>query len=124
MIQKKSGKTRNENFLESISSAFEGLGFALKEKNIIIQTVFFFLTSFVAFFLPLSSSERIIVIMLCGIVISFELINTAFEKFIDFHVKNFDPEIKVVKDIAAGAVLIVSLTALIIGLWIFGKYLI
>ena len=50
-----------------------------------------------------------------GLVLGMELINTALEKLVDHLHPAQHPEIKVVKDIAAGAVLIISLAAIAIG---------
>jgi len=48
-----------------------------------------------------------------------EMINTAIEKTIDFISVEKHPQIKLIKDIAAGAVLIASLAAVVVGLFIF-----
>ena len=46
---------------------------------------------------------------------SFEIINTIVENICDYIEKDYKPEIKIIKDMAAGAVLVVSLVwALII----------
>lgn len=52
-----------------------------------------------------------------------EAINTAFEFLADVASPNFHPMVEKAKDVAAGAVLITSLGALIIGVLIFGQYL-
>lgn len=50
-----------------------------------------------------------------GIVMGAELFNTALERLADHVQPKFDEEIKAVKDVAAGAVLIATLTAIVIG---------
>ena len=49
-----------------------------------------------------------------GIVIGAELFNTALERLADHVQPKFDEEIKAFKDVAAGAVLIATMTALVI----------
>ena len=50
-----------------------------------------------------------------GVVLAFEMINSALEGFIDLMHPGLHPEIKVVKDMSAGAVLVVSIAALVVG---------
>ena len=50
-----------------------------------------------------------------ALVLAFEMINSALEGFIDLIHPGLHPEIKVVKDMAAGAVLVMSLAALAVG---------
>jgi len=59
------------------------------------------------------------IIWLCfAMVIGIELINTSIEALCDKVEPKQDPQIKKVKDIAAGAVLFVSICAAIVGLYI------
>ena len=48
-----------------------------------------------------------------------EMINTSIEYLVDATVKDFDPIVKVVKDVAAGAVLLSAFYACIVGYLIF-----
>jgi undecaprenol kinase len=50
-----------------------------------------------------------------ALVLALELFNSAFEALIDHLHPDIHPEIKVAKDAAAGAVLIASLLALVVG---------
>lgn len=63
------------------------------------------------------------VLLLCGLVLAFELINTALEATINLLSPQFHPLAKIAKDCAAAAVLVVSLTAAVLGLWLFGEAL-
>jgi diacylglycerol kinase len=47
------------------------------------------------------------------------MINTAIEKLCDVVHKDFHPQIKIIKDMAAGAVLIAAISSLITGVVIF-----
>jgi diacylglycerol kinase len=47
------------------------------------------------------------------------MINTAIEKLCDLVTTDFDPRIKIIKDVAAGAVLMASVFSLLVGLIIF-----
>ena len=67
----------------------------------------------------LSSQEWISIVIAIGLVFSAELFNTALETLADRVSPEFDPEIGRVKDFAAAAVLVVSITAMLIGAWVF-----
>ena len=77
-------------------------------------------------YLSISVYEWIICIILFGLVISFEIFNTAIENTVDFIEKNrndnpwnLDENARLAKDASAGAVLVVSITSALIGLMIF-----
>lgn len=58
-----------------------------------------------------------------GFVLSAEAFNTAIEIDIDLTSPQYHPYARDTKDVAAGAVLIAAITAAIIGIGIFGNYL-
>ena len=47
------------------------------------------------------------------------MINTAIESLVDFISPNYDKNVGLIKDVAAGAVLISAITSVVIGLIIF-----
>lgn len=63
--------------------------------------------------------DWIILVLIVGIMITLELINTAIENISDMVSFKYNKSSKKIKDIAAAAVLFFSLTALTIGLLIF-----
>jgi len=71
------------------------------------------------FLLQVSKQDWLLLAFAVGLVWVSEIFNTCIEKTLDFISLETHPEIKFIKDIAAGAVLIASLTAFIIGLIIF-----
>ncbi|HVM88913.1 MAG TPA: diacylglycerol kinase family protein [Puia sp.] len=72
-----------------------------------------------SFLFKTNTHEVVALSFAIGLVWVAEMFNTCIEKTLDFISTERDPEIKSIKDIAAGAVLIASLTALIVGLFIF-----
>ena len=58
-----------------------------------------------------------------GLVFMAEAFNTAIEIDIDLTSPEYHPFARDTKDVAAGAVLIAALTAAVIGVFIFGPYL-
>lgn len=108
----------------SFKYAFEGMLTALKEEpNLKFHFLAAILVLSAGWFFQISRIEWIAVIFAIGLVISVELTNTAIETVVDSFTTAMHPAAKKAKDIAAGAVLLVSLTALAIGVIIFLPYL-
>lgn len=111
------------NRILSFKYAFEGIFTAFKhEPNFKIHVLIALIVLFLAWFLQVSRTDWIILIILIGLVFSIELTNTAIEEIVDSFVTSHHPGAKKAKDVAAGAVLVSSITALIIGLLIFLPY--
>ena len=72
----------------------------------------------------ISPGEWLILLMMIGLTIGLELLNTAIENLTDLVTKEKLPLAGKVKDISAAAVLVVSVVALIVGIIIFTKYII
>jgi diacylglycerol kinase (ATP) len=68
-----------------------------------------------SFMLGLSRHEFVVLVLLSIVVLSIEMVNTAIEAITDVIFKEYDEKAKEIKDIAAGAVLIIALGAAIIG---------
>lgn len=74
--------------------------------------------------LKLTREDWAIIILTIGLVIGLELTNTAIEEIVNSFTPQTHPAAKKAKDVAAGAVLVASVTAVVIGLLIFLPYLI
>ena len=75
------------------------------------------------FYFQLSRAEWAIILTQIGLVWAAEAFNTAIEKLCDFVSPGLHPQIKTIKDLSSGAVLILAITAVIVGLIIFGSHL-
>ena len=73
--------------------------------------------------LSISATEWIACIILFGVVLMAELLNTAIETVVDIVCPHEDPRAKLAKDTAAGAVLMVSIAAAVVGGIIFAPKL-
>lgn len=112
-----------KSFLRSVRHALAGIRYAFREeRNFQIELILAVAALSLAFFFPLATVERTIVFLLIGFVLALELINTAFERLLDLLKPRVHPYVKVVKDVVAGSVLIVSVMALMIGGYIFLPY--
>ena len=73
---------------------------------------------------PLRTTERIVIVLLITMVLTMELLNTALEYFTDLLKPRLHQYVERIKDIMAGAVLLTSLAAVVVGLLIFVPYFI
>ena len=107
-------------FFRSLMFAIVGVKqFFSRDRNGQIQTVIGITAIILGFTVSLSSFQWLLVLFCIGLVISLEMINSAIEKYCDLVTTDFHPGIKIIKDVAAGAVLVASLMSLVIGLIIF-----
>ena len=105
---------------KSFGYAFKGIDDVIKhEPNMKIHVVVAILVVIMAFILKVSIIEWIILVLLIGAVLAAETINTTIENLVDMYTKEYDEKAKIVKDTAAGTVLILTNTTAIIGLIIF-----
>lgn len=106
--------------IKSFKHAIDGLMYAFcKETHMKIHLIAAILVVCLGFCLQIGATEWLIILLAIGLVIVTELINTAIERLADVVSKEIHPQIKIVKDVAAGAVLFSSIIAAIIGLLVF-----
>ncbi len=106
--------------LKSFKYAFDGIFTGIKEEqNMKIHITIMILVIIFGIMLKISKMEWIICIILFGLVISMELINTAIENTVDLVTKEKNEQAKIAKDVAAGAVLVSAIASAIIGLIMF-----
>lgn len=111
-------------FFRSVKHALAGIRYTLREeRNFQLEIIAAVLVLMAAFFFPLTTIERLVILLLIGVVLSLELFNTAFERLLDMLKPRIHPYVKVVKDVVAGAVLLVSVVALVVGLTLFVPYI-
>jgi diacylglycerol kinase len=109
-----------KRFLMGFVFAWNGLRQAiLMERNLKVHLGICCTIVVAGCLVELSDTEWAIVFLTMGVVLGFELLNTALEQLVDFVSPNKHPKAGLIKDIAAGSVLIVAITAFIIGLLIF-----
>lgn len=108
------------NRLKSVEYAFKGAFSLLKtESSIKVQFIIAILLTIAGFYYNISSYEWIVQILAIGLVMSIEGVNTAIEEMADFIHPERHEKIGLIKDIAAGAVLMASVSASIIGLIVY-----
>lgn len=100
--------------------AFRGIKTAFKnEKTFRVQVSLAVLAIAGGCFFNISSVEWLVILITIALVLSLELVNTQVERLIDhLHPENH-PEIGIIKDVMAAAVLISSIIALVIAAVVF-----
>lgn len=118
------GVGHQDDLLHSFAHAFDGILYALKaERNLVIHFAMAALVTTLAFTLRCTPQEWYILIILFGLVITAELMNTAIETLTNLVSPEYHPLAKLAKDTAAGAVLVMSIAAAVIGMIIFAPKL-
>lgn len=111
-------------FYKSLGYAFKGLVWMFKnERNFQLEIIGLFINFFLIVFFKLNRIDVILILLICGFVLVAEVLNTGIEKICDFVEPKFHSKIGIIKDIAAGAVLLSSIFAVIIGGLIYWPYL-
>ena len=116
----KKNKKSLKRFIKSFKYCAEGMRYAFyHEQNIIVMFIVGILALLLGIIFKLNKPERLAVLILIGLVMSLEMVNTAIEAVVDLVSPEEHPLAKVAKDCASGAVGIMSIFAAIIGLSIF-----
>lgn len=106
--------------LKSFGYALKGILHAFtKEPNAQIHLLAVVVMTCAGFYFNISSTEWLVQILLMAAIVSAELFNTAIEKLVDLLHPEKDPKAGIIKDLAAGAVLLLALAAVIIGYLIY-----
>ena len=100
--------------------AFKGLRFFFyNEDHPKVHAIAGLIAILLGFILDVAVYEWLVIIICIALVLSVEAINSALEKLTDIASPEFSVKAGEVKDIAAGAVLIVSIAAALAGMLIF-----
>ncbi len=100
--------------------AFKGIFFAFKtQTNIRIHSIISVLVISAGFILKINPVEWVFITFAIGLVLAAELFNTAIESLVDMVSPSYSEKAGLIKDVAAGAVLIAAVVAIIIGVIVF-----
>jgi diacylglycerol kinase len=104
----------------SFGYAFSGLKSAFRtEHNLWIHAALTVIAIILGLLLRIASFEWLVLVVVMALVWMAELFNTALEKAMDFISKERHPQIKLIKDLSAAAVLVTAIAALVAGGLIF-----
>lgn len=107
-------------FFRGFKYAFAGIVAAVRsELNMKVHCVVAVCVVLAGWLFQISGFEWIACLLCIGLVISAEMVNTAVEKMCNKFSPEKSEEIRFVKDVAAGAVLVCAIAAACVGLIIF-----
>ncbi|SDB98408.1 undecaprenol kinase/diacylglycerol kinase (ATP) [Pelagirhabdus alkalitolerans] len=112
---------------QEIKNKHVGLGYAIKglkyalhhEINMRVHLMMMILVIGCGIFLNVNAIEWVLLILTIGLVVMAELFNTAIELILDYLAPEWHSAVGTIKDVAAGAVLVASLLAMVVGIIIF-----
>lgn len=120
----KTAPEKPKNWLESVNCAIEGILWATRSQRHLRWHFFSAMVVLVvAFFLRVQIYELILLSLAVTLVLFAELVNTALESLVDLASPGFHPLAKQAKDAAAGAVLVTSIGAAVVGFFVLGHHL-
>ncbi len=121
----KAEKLPSSKLLRSFVYAFRGIGFMFRSQlNARIEMFITLSVMAAGYIFNITATEWMLILTCTGLVLGLEGLNTAIELMADKLHPAFDRSIGRAKDVAAGAVLLASIMAAIIGCIIFIPYLI
>ena len=106
-----------KKIFSNLINSINGLKITLKQHSFIIEVVGGLILIPYLIIAELDNIIKLIIITIYFLLLAFELINTAIEKLSDKISKNFDSDIKKIKDISSASVfiiLILLITSLIL----------
>ncbi len=114
----------SQGLLDSFRNALAGIIFGVRtQRNLRIDLGAAGLAVGLGYALALTPVEWAILAVLIGGVLTAELMNTAIEALVDLVVAEYHPKARIAKDVAAGAVLTMAASAVVVGSIIFGGHL-
>ena len=122
----KQNKKSLKRFIKSFGYAGEGIRYCFyHEQNIFVMMFMAIIAVVLGIVLKITYTERLVILLLIGIILAMELMNTAIEAVVNLHDGDKKSKYgKVAKDCASGAVAVASIFAFIIGALIFIPYII
>ncbi|MFA5146001.1 MAG: diacylglycerol kinase [Candidatus Omnitrophota bacterium] len=113
---------QERKFIESFNDAIEGFIYVMRtQRNMRIHFLSAVLIILLGIYLSFSMGEILILCLTITFVLSAEMINTCVELVVDMIKSEFHPIARIIKDVSAGAVLLTSINAAIVGYSLFSK---
>jgi len=110
--------------IKSFRYAVKGLAKIFhEEQNLKIQVFFSFFVVIIGFLFQISRLEWIALVLVMGLVLVMETINSAVERISDVLKPRINDYVMEIKDILAGAVMLSAIVAVVVGSIIFLPYL-
>ena len=119
--EKHSFKALRKSFKYALNGVFTAFAIC---RNLKIHYLVAIIAIVAGFHFDIERFEFAVVLLTITLVVTLEMMNTALEKAVDLLTEKYHILALIAKDISAGAVLIASITAFIVGALIFGPHLV
>ncbi len=110
-------------FAKGFVYAFRGVGLAAKGRNMRVHFVAAVMVVVLGFICSITANQWMVIIICVGLVIAAEAMNTAVEQLCDLVTTDKVEPISIIKDMAAGAVLISATASALVAAVIFIPYI-
>lgn len=111
---------KRRKFKDSFKNCIDGLRFInINEDNFKREILLGIIALVLSYLLKIDKIEFIIIIIVIGLVLVSEIINTAIERLVDLVSPKYNKSAGEVKDIAASSVLLMCIFSLVVGVIIF-----
>ena len=111
----------SSDLLTSFKHAFSGVWYVVRtQRNARIHLAAALVVIALGLWLGLSYTQWAVIVLTIGLVLAAEAFNTVAEAAVDLATAERHPLAKIAKDVAAGAVLLMAITAVLVGLLILG----
>ena len=112
-------------FFKSFVYALNGIWSGVADQlNLKVQIGVALFVVAAGFYYHITPMEWCVILLCIGLVLGLEMMNSAIESLVDLVTLERNPLAGRIKDIAAGAVLLVSFISVMIGVIIFRKYVV
>ncbi|NLJ99722.1 MAG: diacylglycerol kinase family protein [Clostridia bacterium] len=113
---------KNKTLYDSLHNSWDGLKYTFKtQRNMKVHLSLGIAAMLLCWLLKIDLQGTAQVIFAISFVLFAETVNTAIEKTVDLFMSTYHPLAKIAKNVAAGAVLIASINAVIVGGLVFIK---
>ncbi|PIZ98480.1 MAG: diacylglycerol kinase [Candidatus Komeilibacteria bacterium CG_4_10_14_0_2_um_filter_37_10] len=111
------------NFNKSLKRAILGIKIVWQsESNFRIEVCLALLVVIMMIVLPTTYLENAVLLLLIGIVLVLEILNSTWERIIDLLKPRLNHYVGAIKDMLAASVLLAAILSIIIGIIIFSRY--
>ena len=111
--------------IKSFHYAFEGIEYVIKtQANFRVHIIIAMIVCIMAYLLDFSLVEWSVLMLTITFILCLEMVNTVFEVVVDHLWQEEHPKAKIIKDVAAGIVLVGASGAALIGILLFIPHLV
>jgi len=107
---------KNGSWGKTFKNALSGCWYAFTtQKNFIVHFIISLIVLLLALWLQVSYERFLFLVLAVFLGFTLEMVNTTMEKVVDLITEKYHPTAKIVKDLSAGVMLIVSVGVAVIG---------